>query len=285
MKFSSALKIESPQNIDKQGAQFFPDKDKVQDAERALMEDKVVQEIEMVHDSPKVEDEIVQDKDEDNQVAREERNIQETGQLSSLIKAVNEATPTLTPEPAISNSDKRATPTEVSTTGSALEPKTVSSNEISRKETNFKSKSFTSETTKRLLIRKLAGRDQGRVQFSLKGGSSDAKLSKPTQSLHLEKTRRLDPVKKESSSQSLDTDASPPIVQEQVWWEMFILFWFTCGKKARMLIVALCALFAVVFSRVVPKSARFSAGHNRDNSIGAYSVSSPSPSLPSGATK
>jgi len=68
---------------------------------------------------------------------------------------------------------------------------------------------------------------------------------------------------------------------------MFILFWFACGKKVRMLLLALSALFAVVFSKVVPnKSMRLSHGHNRDNSSGASkSGSGPSPSLPSAATE
>jgi len=84
-----------------------------------------------------------------------------------------------------------------------LEPKTVSLSDSGRKEALLKSKSFqkeplsfASETSKQLRIRKLAGHDQGRVQFSLKGGSSDSKL--PKSSLQLEKTRRRDATKKKN---------------------------------------------------------------------------------------
>jgi len=295
-RFSSALKIESPKNAEKQGTQFFPsdqvqDKldDKVQDT---AIEDKVVQEIEkLVNDTPKVQDEVVQDevvqeKPKDEVALQNASSEQEAGQVKQVpspIKPLNEAIPTV-PTPATSNPEASSKTAAVSTTARALEPKTASFSDT-RKEFHLKSKSFqkeplsfASETTKQLRIRKLAGHDQGRAQFSLKGGSSDSKLSKSSQSLQLEKTHRLDAMKKESSSQLLDTDASPPV---EGWLEMFILFWFACGKKVRMLLVALCALFAVVFSTVVPKKRTRSSGYPRDTPSGASkSASVPSPSLP-----
>jgi hypothetical protein len=276
MRFSSALKIESPKNVENQGAQFFPpdqvqDKDQVPDTEKGVVEDKgveekVVQEIEKpVNETP-----------QDELVAQEQRDAQkqEVGQVVSPSKALNEVIPTA-PIPidtsSVPVSDKAST-----NTSSSVEAKTTSG-EISRKEIQVKSKTLQKE----LRIRKLPGHDQERAQFSLKGGSLDAKLSKPSQSLRLEKTCRLDGSKKESS-QSLDTDASPPT---EGWWEMFILFWFACGKKVRMLMVALFALFAVVFSRVPKNRPRSSRGHNRDNAAGASkSVSSPS-ALPPASTK
>lgn len=307
-RFSSALKIESPpKNSENQGTHFFPsDQDKLDEKHQDIaMEDKVVKEIEkLVNDPPKVQDETVQDETVQAETAQavpavQDEAVQETvqdeavqdeavqekpkdtssekeaGQVSPLIKSLNETIPTV-PTPASSNSDASSKAAAVLVTArTTLEPKTASFSGT-RKELHLKSKSFqkeplsfASETTKHLRIRKLAGHDQGRAQFSLRGGSSDSKLSKSSQSLQLEKTHAI---KKESSSQSLDTDASPPV---EGWWEMFIL-------KVRMLIVALCALFAVVFSTVVPKKRTGLSGTTRDNPSGASkSASVPSPSLPS----
>jgi hypothetical protein len=293
-RFSSALKIESPK---KQDSELFPsdqvhDKlgDKVQDT---TIEDKVVKEIEkLVNDTPKIQDEAVQDEavqetvqDEAVQEKPKDESAQETEQVASPIKSLNEAIPTV-PTPVTSNPDA---PSKAPAVPTPSEPKMASFSDI-RKEFHLKSKSFqkeplsfASETTKQLRIRKLAGHDQGRVQFSLRGGSSDSKSSKSSQSLQLEKTHRVDATKKESSSQLLDTDASPPI---EGWWEMFILFWFACGKKVRMGIIALFALFAVVFSTVVPQKRTRSSGYTRDSPSGASkSASIPSPSLSPATTK
>jgi len=306
-RFSSALKIESPKNEEKQGP-FDQVQDKLDDkVHDTAIDDKVVQEIEkLVNDAPEVQPEVVntevvntevvntevvhaevvQDeavrekpKDESVQELQNDSSEQEAVQVKQM-PSPNEAIPAV-PTPASSNPEASSKVAAVFTTArTALEPKTASFSDT-RKGFHLKSKSFqkeplsfASETTKQLRIRKLAGHDQRRAQFSLKGGSSDSKLSKSTPSLQLEKTNRLDAMKKESSSQLLDTDASPPI---EGWWEMFILFWFTCGKKMRILIVALCALFAVVFSSVVPKK------RTRDTPSGASKVSVPSPSLPATA--
>jgi len=323
VRFSSALKIESPKTAETQGPQFFPS-DQVQDKLDAFVQDSAiedkVQEIEkLVNDTPKVQDvvqdvvrdevvrdevvrdevvpavvvqdvvqdEVVQEKPKDESAQEQFQNASE--QEAEQVKQVpSPITPTVS-TPATSNPEVSSKATSVFTTTTArtaLEPKTASFSDT-RKEFHLKSKSFqkeslsfASETTKQLRIRKLAGHDQGRAQFSLRGGSSDSKLSKSSQSLQLEKTRRIDAMKKESSSQLLDTDASPPV---EGWWEMFILFWFACGKKMCALIVTLCALFAVVFSTIVPK--KRSSGSPRDASGASKSASVPSPSLLPATTK
>eukprot|EP00456_Euglypha_rotunda_P036468 TRINITY_DN2799_c0_g1_i37.p1 TRINITY_DN2799_c0_g1~~TRINITY_DN2799_c0_g1_i37.p1 ORF type:complete len:418 (+),score=47.86 TRINITY_DN2799_c0_g1_i37:61-1314(+) len=238
-RFSSALKIESPREIEKQ--QFF---------------------------AQQIVDEVVQDKQEKVAVAPQEKEKEKVAPQKEVQVEAAQAQPAA----GIAETNLATTLSEkVSTTVPKNElpsaPKAASALiGINRAEIHFKSKAFqplshvSSEATKQLRIRKLVGHghepEPGRVQFSLKGGSSDTKLSKPSQPSHLEKTHRLDAPKKESSSQSLDTDASPPIAQEQGWLEMFILLWFTCGKKLRMLLVAICALFAVIFHRIVPKGSR-----------------------------
>jgi len=105
-----------------------------------------------------------------------------------------------------------------------------------------------SDTTKQIRLRKFTEED-GRVQFSLKGGRSDTKFPKvQPQSLSLEKRGAI---KRESSSQSIDTDAAPPTSPKGGWWWMIIFLCLAFGNHVRVAVVSFCAFIAVTFHRRV----------------------------------